>query len=59
MKKLENMLVKLALIHLIFLVLAQWVLTHDSWKRNVNKSIYYEGVIKGNEPRTTETIDHK
>ncbi|MED2972731.1 MULTISPECIES: DUF5359 family protein [unclassified Fictibacillus] len=57
MKKIEGLLIRLAIIHFVFLILSQWILTHDTWKRNVNKSIYYEGVIKGKNPGTMETID--
>lgn len=57
MKRIDGLLIKLAIIHLVFLLISQWVLSHNSWKRNVNKSIYYEGVIKGTNPSAMETID--
>jgi hypothetical protein len=47
MKRLERLIIQLAIVHFILLLLAQTFLEIPSFKLYTNKSIYYEGVIKG------------
>jgi hypothetical protein len=56
-KRLERILIQLAIVHFILLILSQVFLEIPSFKMYTNKSIYYEGVIKGEREPALETID--
>lgn len=57
MKWLEKWLIQLAIVHFILLMAAQVLLEIPSFKMYTNKSIYYEGVIRGEREPALETID--
>lgn len=57
MKRLEKWLIQLAIVHFILLMAAQVLLEIPSFKMYTNKSIYYEGVIRGEREPALETID--
>jgi hypothetical protein len=57
MKRLERILIQLAIVHFLFLAAAQILLEIPAFKLYTNKSIYYEGVIKGDREPALETID--
>lgn len=57
MIRLDRILIQLAIVHFIFLILAQVFLEIPSFKLYTNKSIHYEGVIKGEREPALETID--
>ncbi|MBY6035674.1 YpfB family protein [Fictibacillus nanhaiensis] len=57
MKRLDRMLIQLAIVHFILLLLAQAFMEIPSFRLYTNKSIYYEGVIKGEREPVLETID--
>jgi hypothetical protein len=56
-KRLERLLIQLAIAHFILLLTAQVFLEIPSFKMYTNKSIHYEGVIKGEREPALETID--
>jgi Family of unknown function (DUF5359) len=56
-KRLDRLLIQLAIVHFILLLIAQVFLEIPSFKMYTNKSIYYEGVIKGEREPALETID--
>jgi Family of unknown function (DUF5359) len=56
-KRLDRILIQLAIAHFILLLIAQVFLEIPSFKMYTNKSIYYEGVIKGDKGPVLETID--
>ncbi|WNB93705.1 DUF5359 family protein [Bacillus sp. NEB1478] len=58
MKRVEKLLIQLAIAHFFILMIAQFLLEIPSFKLVTNKSIYYEGVIKDKKEPTLETIDH-
>ncbi|MFC0188520.1 DUF5359 family protein [Fictibacillus aquaticus] len=57
MKRVDRLLIQLAIIHFIFLLTAQTLNQTEGFRRLTNKSIQFEGVIKGGVPETLETID--
>jgi hypothetical protein len=57
LKRFERFLIQLAVVHFVLLVIAQLFLEIPSFKMYTNKSIYYEGVIKGEREPVLETID--
>ncbi|MCH1624767.1 DUF5359 family protein [Ferdinandcohnia quinoae] len=54
MKKVERILVKLAIIQLIFLLLAQFLLLYSPLTPYITRMIEYEGV---NQSKSTEIIE--
>lgn len=59
MKNVERMLWKLAIIQFIFLLLAQFIVSHSSLAPYIVKVVHYEGVIKNSETKTIETFDQR
>ncbi len=59
MKTVERMLWKLAIIQFIFLLIAQFVVSHSSIAPYVVKVVHYEGVIKNSVLKTIETFDQR
>jgi len=53
------MLWKLAIIQFIFLLLAQFIVSHSSLAPYIVKVVHYEGVIKNSETKTIETFDQR
>jgi hypothetical protein len=56
-KRVDTLLIQLAIIHFIFLLTAQALNQTEGFRRLTNKSIQFEGVIKSGVPETLETID--
>jgi hypothetical protein len=59
MKRMERMIIKLIICQFIFLILAQWVLFDEELRTYLNRVYQYEGIHKGHESETLETIDHQ
>ncbi|WP_461200677.1 YpfB family protein [Anoxybacillus sp. TBDG-1] len=59
MKTVERMLWKLAIIQFIFLLIAQFVVSHSSIAPYVVKVVHYEGVMKNSILKTIETFDQR
>ncbi|MBB6175519.1 MULTISPECIES: YpfB family protein [Anoxybacillus] len=59
MKTVERMLWKLAIIQFIFLLIAQFVVSHSSIAPYVVKVVHYEGVMKNSVLKTIETFDQR
>jgi hypothetical protein len=57
MKRIDRLLIQLALVHFIFLLMAQLLMESPSFKMYTNKSIHYEGVLKSERDPYLETID--
>ncbi|MFX3624755.1 MAG: DUF5359 family protein [Ectobacillus sp.] len=55
MKNVERILIKLAIIQLLFLLLGQALLTQEHFARHLSKVVYYEGVTKGVVTNVLET----
>lgn len=47
MRSVERLLIKLVVIQFAFLLIAQTLLTQDSVRIYLSKTLYYEGVING------------
>lgn len=54
MKKFERIIVKLAIIHLVFLLISQFLLQYSSLTPYITRMIEYEGV---NQSKSTEIIE--
>ncbi|CUA79514.1 YpfB family protein [Anoxybacillus suryakundensis] len=59
MKTVERMLWKLAIIQFIFLLIAQFVISHSSLAPYIVKVVHYEGVMKNSVLKTIETFDQR
>ncbi|MBB5355779.1 hypothetical protein HNR43_001757 [Anoxybacillus mongoliensis] len=59
MKTVERMLWKLAIIQFIFLLIAQFVVSHSSLAPYIVKVVHYEGVMKNSVLKTIETFDRR
>ncbi|KFZ43896.1 hypothetical protein CS060_07650 [Anoxybacillus flavithermus] len=59
MKTIERMLWKLAIIQFIFLLIAQFVVSHSSLAPYIVKVVHYEGVMKNSVTKTIETFDQR
>jgi hypothetical protein len=57
MKRIERILMQLAIVHFALLIVAQLLLEIPIFKLYTNKSIYYEGVLKEDKEPALETID--
>lgn len=58
MKKIERIIIKLVIIQFVYLIIAQWLIAHDSLQPVLNKLVIYEGVMKGQATQVIRTIDH-
>ncbi|WP_270179077.1 DUF5359 family protein [Alkalihalobacillus sp. CinArs1] len=47
MGKVERLLIKLVVIQFAFLLIAQTLLTHEPFRIYLSKTLYYEGVVNG------------
>ncbi|WP_377888773.1 DUF5359 family protein [Alkalihalobacillus sp. R86527] len=47
MRNVERLLIKLVVIQFAFLLIAQALLTQDSFRIYLSKTLYYEGVVNG------------
>jgi hypothetical protein len=56
-KRVETIIIKLVIIQLLFMLVAQWILQNDEWAVHFNQSIYYEGVVNGSNTKAVETLD--
>ncbi|MFD1738575.1 YpfB family protein [Bacillus salitolerans] len=59
MKRFESFLIKLVFVQLIFLVLAQLLLTNQDISPYLSKVIHYEGVTKDTYSKILETFDQQ
>ncbi|WP_162595925.1 YpfB family protein [Bacillus sp. CGMCC 1.16541] len=57
MKRIEGLLIKLAIIQFIFLFIAQCILLASDHSTYFSKVIQYEGVAKNNFNKIIETFD--
>ena len=57
MKTVERLLMKLALLQLIFLLIVQALHAQEPIEPHLNKTFLYEGVMNQKEDRVVETID--
>jgi hypothetical protein len=57
MKRLERILLKLAVIQFIFLLIAQFMLLYTSFAPYLGKIYDYEGVSKNQHTKIIETFD--
>ncbi|MCA0172106.1 YpfB family protein [Bacillus sp. RAR_GA_16] len=46
MARVEKLLIKLIVIHFLFLIASQVLLTREEYRIYLSKAIYYEGVLK-------------
>ncbi|WLD91846.1 YpfB family protein [Alkalihalobacillus sp. AL-G] len=57
MKTVERFLIKTIIAQFIFLMIAQWVITHQDWAYHLNRVYEYEGIMTEQRGETVETID--
>jgi hypothetical protein len=57
MKHLERIIVKLVVIQIIFLLIAQFIMTNNQLSPYLSKVIEYEGVTKDSYSKVVETFD--
>ncbi|MFD3446128.1 YpfB family protein [Microbacteriaceae bacterium 4G12] len=55
MKRIEGILLRIVILHFIFLFIAQALLTYEPVARYLTKVVYYEGVTKGTVTNILET----
>jgi len=55
-KWVEKWLIRLCVIHLILLIIAQFLMAHRAWTPYLNKAVRYEGVF-GTTSKQTESVD--
>jgi hypothetical protein len=56
-KRAEDIIIKLIIIQLICMIIAQLIIQNEELSVHFNKSIYYEGVVNGSHSETVETLD--
>lgn len=59
MKIVEKYIYKFVILHLIFLIIGQWLLSYQSLTPYLSKIIYYEGVMKDQYSQIIETMNRK
>ncbi|WP_257347731.1 YpfB family protein [Pseudalkalibacillus decolorationis] len=57
MKKVERIWIKVVIVQGVFLLVAQWVITHKDWAFYLNRVYEYEGIMSEERGDTVETID--
>ncbi|WP_458412672.1 YpfB family protein [Schinkia sp. CFF1] len=57
MKMVEKYIYKFVILHLIFLIIGQWLLSNHNLAPYLSKIIYYEGVMKDQYSEIIETMN--
>ncbi|HHW35963.1 MAG TPA: YpfB family protein [Bacillales bacterium] len=57
MKTVEKYIYKFVLLHLIFLIIGQYLISIETLAPYLNKIVYYEGVMKDQHSEIIETMN--
>lgn len=57
MKKVEKYIIKLLILHFIFLFIGQYLISNEEIAPFVSKMIYYEGVMRDQHTEIIETMN--
>jgi len=57
MKTVEKYIYKFLILHLLFLIIGQWLISNQTLAPYVSKIIYYEGVMKDQYSEIIETMN--
>lgn len=57
MKTVEKYIFRLMILHFVFLIVGQWLLSDQSLAPYLSKIIYYEGVMKDQYSEIIETMN--